>query len=214
MFFYKSSQVWFSQNQEWHSFWDRGSRKQFPVGGLLVCKDICSSYQCFLVISLSSISRIPAHDVEISALNPLGLWYRDSVGTDITGTVQDVLACAGTLRCITGECLHFDVHVFPPKVQLFVNCTFRYLFQVDTILDKENFKLECLLDEDEIIQECKALNTRLINLYCIFPRALYILCLAFFYISDKCFFGWTNLCILVSAVCGTRFKWNNYSATL
>ncbi|TVU14833.1 hypothetical protein EJB05_38329 [Eragrostis curvula] len=34
---------------------------------------------------------------------------------------------------------------------------------VDTILDKENFKLEELLDEDEIIQECKALNTRLIN---------------------------------------------------
>ncbi|KQJ84657.1 serine/threonine-protein phosphatase 6 regulatory subunit 3 [Brachypodium distachyon] len=34
---------------------------------------------------------------------------------------------------------------------------------VDTILDKENFKLEDLLDEDEIIQECKALNTRLIN---------------------------------------------------
>ncbi|KAF8726896.1 hypothetical protein HU200_019377 [Digitaria exilis] len=35
--------------------------------------------------------------------------------------------------------------------------------QVDTILDKENFTLEELLDEDEIIQECKALNTRLIN---------------------------------------------------
>jgi serine/threonine-protein phosphatase 6 regulatory subunit 3 len=35
---------------------------------------------------------------------------------------------------------------------------------VDTILDKENFTLEELLDEDEIIQECKALNTRLINL--------------------------------------------------
>ncbi|XP_062226772.1 uncharacterized protein LOC133925004 isoform X2 [Phragmites australis] len=34
---------------------------------------------------------------------------------------------------------------------------------VDTILDKENFKLEDLLEEDEIIQECKALNTRLIN---------------------------------------------------
>ncbi|GJN26423.1 hypothetical protein PR202_gb14351 [Eleusine coracana subsp. coracana] len=34
---------------------------------------------------------------------------------------------------------------------------------VDTILDKENFKLEDLLDEDEIIQECKSLNTRLIN---------------------------------------------------
>ncbi|XAR59364.1 hypothetical protein NMG60_11015182 [Bertholletia excelsa] len=34
---------------------------------------------------------------------------------------------------------------------------------VETIMDKENFTLEELLDEDEIIQECKALNTRLIN---------------------------------------------------
>ncbi|THU44059.1 hypothetical protein C4D60_Mb02t03370 [Musa balbisiana] len=34
---------------------------------------------------------------------------------------------------------------------------------VDAILDKENFTLEDLLDEDEIIQECKALNTRLLN---------------------------------------------------
>lgn len=32
-------------------------------------------------------------------------------------------------------------------------------------MDKENFTLEELLDEDEIIQECKALNSRLINLY-------------------------------------------------
>jgi len=31
-------------------------------------------------------------------------------------------------------------------------------------LDKETFMLEELLDEDEIIQECKALNGRLINL--------------------------------------------------
>ncbi|CAL9132378.1 unnamed protein product [Musa acuminata var. zebrina] len=36
---------------------------------------------------------------------------------------------------------------------------------VDAILEKENFTLEDLLDEDEIIQECKALNTRLINLF-------------------------------------------------
>ncbi|KAH1231720.1 Serine/threonine-protein phosphatase 6 regulatory subunit 3 [Glycine max] len=34
---------------------------------------------------------------------------------------------------------------------------------VETILDKENFTLDELLDEDEIIQECKALNSRLIN---------------------------------------------------
>ncbi|KAL7084999.1 hypothetical protein ACP275_14G255900 [Erythranthe tilingii] len=34
---------------------------------------------------------------------------------------------------------------------------------VDSVLDKENFTLEELLDEEEIIQECKALNSRLIN---------------------------------------------------
>ncbi|ESW04258.1 hypothetical protein PHAVU_011G080000 [Phaseolus vulgaris] len=34
---------------------------------------------------------------------------------------------------------------------------------VEVILDKENFTLEELLDEEEIIQECKALNSRLIN---------------------------------------------------
>ncbi|KAJ1425956.1 SIT4 phosphatase-associated protein family [Sesbania bispinosa] len=34
---------------------------------------------------------------------------------------------------------------------------------VEAILDKDNFTLEELLDEEEIIQECKALNSRLIN---------------------------------------------------
>ncbi|KAL4324398.1 hypothetical protein GQ457_11G019710 [Hibiscus cannabinus] len=34
---------------------------------------------------------------------------------------------------------------------------------VESILDKENFTLEHLLHEEEIIQECKALNSRLIN---------------------------------------------------
>ncbi|KAG6385242.1 hypothetical protein SASPL_154072 [Salvia splendens] len=34
---------------------------------------------------------------------------------------------------------------------------------VETILDKDNFTLDELLDEDEIIQECKALNGRLIS---------------------------------------------------
>ncbi|KAK7404738.1 hypothetical protein VNO78_05694 [Psophocarpus tetragonolobus] len=34
---------------------------------------------------------------------------------------------------------------------------------VEVILDKENFTLEELLDEEEIIQECKSLNSRLIN---------------------------------------------------
>ena len=39
------------------------------------------------------------------------------------------------------------------------------VMQVEAILDKENFTLEELLDEEEVIQECKALNSRLINLY-------------------------------------------------
>ncbi|KAL3849445.1 hypothetical protein ACJIZ3_011327 [Penstemon smallii] len=34
---------------------------------------------------------------------------------------------------------------------------------VESVLDKENYTLEELLDEEEIIQECKALNSRLIN---------------------------------------------------
>ncbi|XP_057954501.1 uncharacterized protein LOC131148655 isoform X2 [Malania oleifera] len=34
---------------------------------------------------------------------------------------------------------------------------------VESVLDKENFTLEELLDEEEIIQECKAMNSRLIN---------------------------------------------------
>ncbi|KAL8092399.1 uncharacterized protein LOC141689584 isoform X2 [Apium graveolens] len=37
------------------------------------------------------------------------------------------------------------------------------IFELETVLDKENFTLEELLDEDDIIQECKALNSRLIN---------------------------------------------------
>ncbi|XP_068653798.1 uncharacterized protein [Aristolochia californica] len=40
---------------------------------------------------------------------------------------------------------------------------------VESILDKDNYTLEELLDEDEIIQECKALNGRLIN--CLRERA-------------------------------------------
>lgn len=34
---------------------------------------------------------------------------------------------------------------------------------IESVLDKENFSLEELLDEEDIIQECKALNSRLIN---------------------------------------------------
>ncbi|XLR43449.1 hypothetical protein S83_028109 [Arachis hypogaea] len=37
------------------------------------------------------------------------------------------------------------------------------LKKVEAILDKENFTLEELLDEEEVIQECKAVNSQLIN---------------------------------------------------
>ncbi|KAF8397694.1 hypothetical protein HHK36_016616 [Tetracentron sinense] len=44
---------------------------------------------------------------------------------------------------------------------------------VESILDKENFTLDELLDEEEIIQECKALNGRLINLFVIVWKSTY-----------------------------------------
>lgn len=67
---------------------------------------------------------------------------------------------------------HILVHVYPGIslcTSVILICTsFSILIicslQVETILDKDNFTLEELLDEDEIIQECKALNGRLINL--------------------------------------------------
>jgi tRNA A37 threonylcarbamoyladenosine synthetase subunit TsaC/SUA5/YrdC len=41
------------------------------------------------------------------------------------------------------------------------------------VLDKESFTLEELLEEDDVIQECKSLNSRLINL-CVPGRATQI----------------------------------------
>lgn len=62
----------------------------------------------------------------------------------------------GKIYCIYIVCEFFG------QLQFFVLDV--CLLQVETILDKETFMLEELLDEDEIIQECKALNGRLINL--------------------------------------------------
>ncbi|KAK7693899.1 hypothetical protein QCA50_003472 [Cerrena zonata] len=36
---------------------------------------------------------------------------------------------------------------------------------IDSLLDKEDISLEAILDEDELLQECKAQNTRLINYF-------------------------------------------------
>ena len=37
------------------------------------------------------------------------------------------------------------------------------LLQVETVLDKESFTLENLLDEDDLIQEVKSMNGRLVS---------------------------------------------------
>lgn len=52
----------------------------------------------------------------------------------------------------------FSIYLFLPLFRVYSSA------QVESVLDKENFTLEELLDEEEIIQECKALNSRLINL--------------------------------------------------
>ena len=36
---------------------------------------------------------------------------------------------------------------------------------IDSLLDKEDVSLEAILDEDDILQECKAQNTRLIDYF-------------------------------------------------
>lgn len=51
-----------------------------------------------------------------------------------------------------------DLHAPTP-----LSCCFCCM-QVESVLDKDGYTLEELLDEEEIIQECKALNSRLINL--------------------------------------------------
>ena len=62
-----------------------------------------------------------------------------------------------------------------------------FRLQVEAILDKDNFTLEELLDEDEIIQECKALNGRLLNLYAPSVTSFFscLLCFITFLGEDK-----------------------------
>lgn len=52
-----------------------------------------------------------------------------------------------------------------------INLTLRHRFgfhnasSIDSLLDKEDVSLEAILDEDELLQECKAQNTRLIDYF-------------------------------------------------
>ena len=65
-------------------------------------------------------------------------------------------------RCCLSFPYHLTIQVEFIAIWMFY-LIFVFALQVDAVLDKENFTLEELLDEDEIIQECKALNGRLIN---------------------------------------------------
>ncbi len=53
---------------------------------------------------------------------------------------------------------------------------FHTVSAVETILDKESFTLEELLDEEEILQETKSQNKKLLDLYLklIFPILLFV----------------------------------------
>ena len=52
------------------------------------------------------------------------------------------------------------LYALPPPRFGFANAS-----NIDSLLDKEDVSLEAILDEDELIQECKAQNTRLIDYF-------------------------------------------------
>jgi hypothetical protein len=70
--------------------------------------------------------------------------------------------------------LNYVLEVFVPKVisspvGLLKPVGSRFGFQngssIDSLLDKEDVSLEAILDEDDLLQECKAQNTRLIDYF-------------------------------------------------
>lgn len=53
-----------------------------------------------------------------------------------------------------------------PQTDDLATCRFGFnASTIDSLLDKEDISLEAILDEDELLQECKAQNTRLINYF-------------------------------------------------
>lgn len=49
----------------------------------------------------------------------------------------------------------------PPKIRF----GFQNASSIDTLLDRDDVALEHVLDEDDLLQECKAQNTRLIDYF-------------------------------------------------
>jgi hypothetical protein len=71
-----------------------------------------------------------------------------------TSLFRDVLEVIVTSIGTDIHCIVFDLRFG------FANAS-----AIDTLLDREDVALEAILDEDELLQECKAQNTRLIDYF-------------------------------------------------
>jgi hypothetical protein len=75
---------------------------------------------------------------------------------------------------------------------------FNTVSAVETILDRESFTLEDLLDEEELLQECKNQNKRLLDLYVF---RLVVLFFFLLFLCSFCFFCFLSACVGFSCVC-------------
>lgn len=91
--------------------------------------------------------RLPSPPLQVSGLNT-GAGQRWGPGG---AAVRAPAAPAGGPACRRS----------PPCLAASPSASRRAASPVDSILDKESYTLEELLDEDELIQECKSLNARL-----------------------------------------------------
>ena len=65
-----------------------------------------------------------------------------------------------------GSALSITILEWPSLKQwLFVRFGFHNASSIDSLLDKDDVVLEAILDEDDLLQECKAQNTRLIDYF-------------------------------------------------
>ena len=64
--------------------------------------------------------------------------------------------------CFGGNPLRFKDSQYP---DLFARFGFHNASAIDSLLDKDDVSLEAILDEDDLLQECKSQNTRLIDYF-------------------------------------------------
>ena len=115
---------------------------------------------------LTSPSQIEIWLLGLGFRGSESLWRREQF--DVFFSWKDVLANG---RIVYGFRRKFGLLLAIRILMCFLNLRI-LVFQVEAILDKDGFTLEELLDEDEIIQECKSLNGRLLNLYALLPKMI------------------------------------------